>query len=56
MGGEARCAGGRPSPYVIVTVTVLRDDTGDCLAPGEDFILWRGGDIGRGVVTRRVFV
>ncbi len=43
-------------PHVIVTVTVLGDDTGDCLAAGEDFILWRGGDIGQGVVTRRVFV
>jgi len=42
--------------HVIVTVTVLGDDAGDCLATGEDFTLWRGQDIGRGVVTRRVFV
>ena len=43
-------------PHVIVTVTVLGDDAGGCLAAGEDFTLWRGGDIGQGVVTRRVFV
>jgi hypothetical protein len=42
--------------HVIVTVTVLGDDAGECLAAGEDFTLWRGHDIGRGVVTRRVFV
>ncbi len=28
----------------------------DSLAAGEEFTLWQGGDIGRGVVTRRVFV
>jgi hypothetical protein len=43
-------------PHVIVTVTVLGDDSGECLAAGEDFTLWRGSDIGQGVVTRRVFV
>lgn len=42
--------------HVIVTVTVLGDDAGDYLAAGEDFALWRGHDIGRGVVTRRVFI
>jgi hypothetical protein len=42
--------------HVIVLVTVLGDDAGDYLAAGKDFTLWRGHDIGRGVVTRRVFV
>jgi hypothetical protein len=41
---------------VIVTVTVLGDDARDYLAAGAEFTLWRGGDIGHGVVTRRVFV
>ena len=42
--------------HVIVTVTVLGDDAAECLAAGEGFTLWRGHDVGRGVVTRRVFV
>jgi hypothetical protein len=40
----------------VVTMVVLGDDTGDYLAPGEDFVLWRGGEIGHGVITRRIFV
>jgi hypothetical protein len=42
--------------HVVVTVTVLGDGAAECLAAGSDFTLWRGSDIGRGVVTRRVFV
>ena len=42
--------------HVVLTVTVLGDGAAECLAAGSDFTLWRGGDIGRGVVTRRVFV
>jgi hypothetical protein len=41
---------------VTATVTVLGDDAGDYLAPGERFALWRGHDLGSGVVTRRIFV
>jgi hypothetical protein len=41
---------------VTVTMVVLGDDTGDYLAPGEDFSLWRGGEVGHGVITRRIFV
>jgi hypothetical protein len=39
-----------------VTIVVLGDDVADYLGPGESFALWRGGDVGRGTVTRRVFV
>jgi hypothetical protein len=39
-----------------VTMVVLGDDVADCLGPGESFVLWRGGDVGHGTVTRRVFV
>jgi hypothetical protein len=39
-----------------LTVIVLGDDAGDYLAPGERFVLWRGSDLGSGVVTRRIFV
>jgi hypothetical protein len=41
-------------PHVVVSVTVLGDDAGDCLAAGEGFTLWRGADVGQGVVTGRV--
>jgi hypothetical protein len=39
-----------------LTVIVLGDDAADYLAPGERFVLWRGSDLGSGVVTRRIFV
>jgi hypothetical protein len=39
-----------------VTLTVLGDDPGDYLDPGEGFVLWRGHDVGRGVVTHRIFL
>jgi hypothetical protein len=42
--------------HLVLTVTVLGDGAAECLATGSDFTLWRGTDIGRGVVTRRVFV
>ncbi len=42
--------------HIIVTLVVLGDDAGDYLNPGERFVLWRGYDVGRGVVTRRIFV
>jgi len=37
-------------------VIVLGDDAGDYLAPGERFELWRGHDLGSGVVTSRIFI
>ena len=42
--------------HVVLTVTVLGDGAAECLGAGSDFTLWRGTDIGRGVVTRRIFV
>lgn len=44
------------NPYIIVTMVVLGDDAGDYLGPREQFVLWKGYDVGRGVVTRRIFV
>jgi len=38
------------------TVIVLGDDAGDYLAPGERFVLWRGHDLGSGVVVNRIFI
>jgi len=42
--------------HLVVTAVVLGDDASDYLGVGDEFTLWRGQDIGRGVVTRRVFV
>lgn len=44
------------SGTITATVIVLGDDAGEYLAPGERFVLWRGHDLGSGVVTRRIFV
>jgi len=52
-GGETRVA---DTNTVSLTVIVLGDDACDYLAPGERFVLWRGQDLGSGVVTRRIFV
>ena len=40
----------------ILRLEVLGEDVSDYLAPGEQFDLWRGGNIGHGVVCRRLFV
>ena len=42
--------------YIVLVITVVGDDAGDYLGAGDDFALWRGHDIGHGVVTRRMFV
>lgn len=41
---------------VVVTLVVLGDTAGDYLAPGEEFDLWRGRNVGHGMITRRIFV
>ena len=43
-------------PQVVVTLVVLGDTAADYLAPGEEFDLWRGQNVGHGVITRRIFV
>jgi hypothetical protein len=46
-----------PGPsHTVLVMTVVGDDAGDYLGAGMDFALWRGHDIGHGVVTRRLFV
>jgi hypothetical protein len=42
-------------PEVVVTLRVIGDDVADYLDIGSHFSLWSGSDIGRGVVTRRLF-
>lgn len=39
---------------VQLTLTVLGDDVPDYLDAGDTVALWRGGDIGHGVITRRL--
>jgi hypothetical protein len=38
-----------------LTLTVAGDDAEDYLEPGDSFVLWRGHDIGHGVISRRLF-
>lgn len=44
------------NPRVLVTLRVADDDVGHYLGIGRRFNLWLGGDVGEGVVTRRLFV
>lgn len=37
-----------------LTMTVLGDDAADYLDAGDSFALWRGHDIGHGVISRRL--
>jgi hypothetical protein len=39
-----------------LTMTVLGDDACDYLEPGDTFVLWRGHEIGQGVISRRLFL
>lgn len=41
---------------VQMTMTVTGDDVGDYFEPGDTFVLWRGHDIGQGVISRRLFL
>ena len=43
-------------PQVMVTLRVIGDDVSDYLDIGSRFSLWLGGDVGRGVVTRRLHI
>ena len=46
----------RPADHSIqLTMTVSGDDVDDYLEPGDTFVLWRGHDIGQGVISRRLF-
>ena len=46
----------RPADHSVqMTVSVSGDDASDYLEPGDSFVLWRGHDIGQGVISRRLF-
>jgi hypothetical protein len=40
---------------VVVTIEVADDAATEFLGPGQHVSLWTGGDIGHGVISRRVF-
>ena len=44
------------NPQVMVTLRVVGDDVSDYLDIGTHFSLWLGTDVGRGVVTRRLYI
>jgi len=44
------------SPQIMVTLRVVGDDISDYLEIGSHFNLWLGTDVGRGVVTRRLYL
>ena len=39
----------------MVTITLAANQPGSFFGPGQHFTLWAGGDIGHGVISRRVF-
>jgi hypothetical protein len=41
---------------VDMTLSVLGDDVPDYLDAGDELALWRGREIGHGVITRRLFL
>jgi len=44
----------RANRSIQLTLTVLGDDACDYLEAGDSFTLWRGHDIGQGVISRRL--
>ena len=43
-------------PEIVVTLRVIGDVITDYLDIGSHFNLWLGGDVGQGVVTRRLLI
>jgi hypothetical protein len=43
-------------PHLVVTLRVIGDDVSDYLDIGTHFSLWSGGDVGQGIVTRRLHI
>jgi hypothetical protein len=44
-----------PGDRAVVTIAVNDDEARECLDAGRRFGLWCAGDIGRGVISRRVY-
>lgn len=50
LGADAR------EPHAVATIVVFGPEPAESLPVGGTFALWRGRDVGLGVVTRRVYV
>lgn len=44
-----------PGDRAVVTITVTDDDASEFFAAGQHFALWSGGDVGHGVISRKVY-
>ena len=44
-----------PGDRAWVTVTVTDDDAGAYFDAGQRFTLWSGGDVGHGLIARKVY-
>lgn len=45
----------KPGHRAVVTITLTDDEAMNYLAPGQPFTLWTGGEVGHGIISRRVF-
>lgn len=45
----------RPGDRAVVTITVTDDDANAFFAAGQRFTLWSGGDVGHGIISRKVY-
>ena len=43
------------SPHTLATLRLTSDDVDGCLGSGSHFSLWLGGNVGEGIITRRLF-
>ncbi len=44
-----------PGDHAEVTITVTDDEALDFLGAGQRFILWSGGEVGHGTISRKIF-
>lgn len=46
----------RDDDHVVLNIALAGENPGEYFDVGDHFALWLGGDVGHGVVTRRLFV
>lgn len=44
----------KPGEQSVVTIALTDDQAGSFFGPGQRFTLWAAGDVGHGVISRRV--
>jgi hypothetical protein len=45
----------QPGKRTIVTITLTDDEAAQFFDAGQRFAIWNGGDVGHGIISRRVF-